>query len=383
MPKPQRTVLTFDEKQSLYRDGYVVVRGAVPPELVAAALQRIERATKGDGLANDGALTDLVNRSCITPILREVMGDFDPVTACQPGIHQRRDPGDFFMPTGYRDRELPYYGAEVHMDGAITIAPPQTPLEGTPDEVYRTYFASGPKGDLGRSAEVMGHNMTPMFQDPAMTLGLGSFTAFLFVCLNDQLVEGCGQTAVIPGSHHAVESFFRWQRSVNGHIGPEGPGWPRLRHDVPNRCGLIYAPDAVMEQFIDETSECTPDGRRWPRPTQVMMRAGDVAIATYHILHTVTRNERGSESRKNIIFRVRNKRRQPHKVLTGVSDHPDRGWHGEFLDYEPGNDPWERSKDAMCDMWSEWDGMSSARGVDRSHSVNGRSGFRSRLDNVQ
>jgi hypothetical protein len=171
------------------------------------------------------------------------------------------------------------------------------------------------------------------------------------------LVEGAGQTSVIPGSHHAVEAFFRWQRSVNGHIGPEGPGWPRLRHDVPNRCGLVYAPDAVMEQFIDDTSDCTPDGRRWPRPTPVMMRAGDVAIATYQILHSVTRNEHGTESRKNIIFRIRNRRRQPGKVLTGVSDHPDRGWDGEFLDYEPGNDPWERSKGAMCDMWSEWDGM--------------------------
>jgi hypothetical protein len=203
----------------------------------------------------------------------------------------------------------------------------------------------------------MGHNFTPMFQDPDMTLGLGSFTAFLFVCLNDQTVEGRGQTAVLPGSHHAVERFFQWQRSVNGHIGPEGPGWPRLRHDVPNRCGLIYAPDEVMEQFIDDTSEATPDGRRWPRPTQVLMNAGDVCIATYHILHTVTRNELGTESRKNIIFRIRNKRRQPNVVATGVSDHPDRGWLGEFLDYEPGNDPWERSKDAMCDMWAEWEGM--------------------------
>ena len=350
-------LLSFEQRQGLYRDGYLVVRNAVAPELVQAALDRIHSDAPSNELGTDSAMTDLVNRSTITPILKEVMGQFDPPTACQVAVNKVRQPADFFMPLGYRDRELPYYGAELHMDGAITIAPPQTPVEGTPDEIYARYFASGPRGDLGRSAAVMGHNFTPMFQDPDMTLGLGSFTAFLFVCLNDQTVEGRGQTAVLPGSHHAVERFFQWQRSVNGHIGPEGPGWPRLRHDVPNRCGLIYAPDEVMEQFIDDTSDTTPDGRRWPRPTQVLMNAGDVCIATYHILHTVTRNELGTESRKNIIFRIRNKSRQPHKVATGVSDHPDRGWLGEFLDYEPGNDPWERSKDAMCDMWAEWEGM--------------------------
>jgi hypothetical protein len=360
------TCLTLEQKQSLYRDGYVVVRKAVAADLVDAAVRRIHEAIPGEQLGGDVAMHDLVNLSSITPIMREVMGEFDPVTACQIGVNKRRAPADHFMPLGYRDRELPYYGAEVHMDGAITIAPPQQPMDGSPDDIYRAYFASGPKGDLGRSASVIGHNMTPMFQDPAMTLGLGSFTAFLFVCLNDQLVEGCGQTAVIPGSHHAVEQFFRWQRSVNGCLGPEGPGWPRLRHDVPNRCGLVYAPDAVMEQFVDESSECTPDGRRWPRPTQVLMEAGDVAIATYQLLHSITRNERGSESRKNIIFRLRNKCRQPSKVATGGSDHPDRAWTGEFLEYEPGNDPWERSKDAMCNMWSEWDGMGAVVRAERA-----------------
>ena len=30
---------------------------------------------------------------------------------------------------------------------------------------------------------------------------------------------------------------------------------------------------------------------------------------------------------------------------------------GEWLEYEEGNDPWERSKFAMCNMWHEWVGM--------------------------
>ena len=63
------------------------------------------------------------------------------------------------------------------------------------------------------------------------------------------------------------------------------------------------------------------------------------------------------DRRKTIIFRIRNKKRQPDKMVNGVSDHPDRGQMGEWLEFEPGNDPWERSKYAMCHMWDEWEGM--------------------------
>ena len=87
------------------------------------------------------------------------------------------------------------------------------------------------------------------------------------------------------------------------------------------------------------------------------MDKGDACIAMYHIPHSGSRNENGTESRKNIIFRLRNKKRQPDKMVNGVSDHPDRGQMGEWLEYEEGNDPWERSKQAMCNMWDEWEGM--------------------------
>jgi hypothetical protein len=252
---------------------------------------------------------------------------------------------------------MPYYGAELHMDGNITMAAPQEIQEGTPDEIYARYIASGPKGDLGRSPKVMGHNFTPLFQDPEMTLALGSFTAFVFVCLNDQTAEGCGQTSLLPGAHHATEQFFRWQYETSGHLGPEGPGWPRLNIDSPNRCGMNYLPNAILEQFTDDSCACTPDGRRWPRPVQVLMEPGDACIAMYNIPHSGSRNEHGTASRKNIIFRIRNKKRQPDKVLTGLSDHPDRGWLGDWLDFEEGNNPWERSKHAMFNMWEEWEGM--------------------------
>jgi hypothetical protein len=349
--------LTPEQKRALYRDGYVILRKAVTDELVDTARARIRTARRGENLGSEPQMTDLVNASTITPILTEAMGRFDAPIACQVGVRKASPPGEHFNNLGYRDKDMPYYGAETHSDGCITIAAPQEVQQGTPEEIYHRYFAAGPKGDLGRSPDVMGHNMVPMFEDPEMTLSLGSFTAFVFVCLNDQTVEGCGQTALLSGAHHAVEKFFRMQRDTNNRLGPEGPGWPRLNHDAPNGCGLVYLPEAVRDQFIDETSECTPDGKRWPQPTQILMEAGDACIAMYHIPHSGTRNEHGTESRKNIIFRIRAKKRQPDKLVNGVSDHPDRGQMGEWLDYEEGNNPSERSNHAMCNMWHEWDGM--------------------------
>ena len=351
------TALTLEQKCTLYRDGYVILRNAVSKELVEGALRRIHEAKEGALLSKEKEMTDLVNASSITPILTEAMGKFDPPIACQVGVRKVSEPSERFNNLGYREKDMPYYGAESHVDGNLTIAIPQEVQQGTPEEIYKRYIASGPKGDLGRSADVMGHNMVPLFEDPEMTLGLGSFTAFVFICLNDQTVEGHGQTALLPGSHHAIEKFFRWQRDTNGHLGPEGPGWPRLNHECPNRCGLVYLPEAVREQFLDEDSECTPDGKRWPRPTQILMDAGDACITVYQMAHCGTRNEHGTESRKNMIFRLRNKKRQPDKLVNGISDHPDRGQRGEWLEYEAGNNPWERSKHAMCNMWHEWDGM--------------------------
>ena len=349
--------LSIEQKHDLYRNGYIVLKNVISMELIEAALKRISKAKKGENLGGEKEMTDLVNASLLTPILLEIMGQFDPPIYSQVGVLKKTEPGDHFNNLGYKDKDMPYYGEQIHMDGSQTIAAPQEVQEGTEEEIYYRYIASGPKGDLGRSADVMGHNMVPLFQDPEMTLGLGSFTAFVFACLNDQMEEGMGQTSVLKGAHHETEKFFRWQYETNGRLGPEGPGWPRINYDAPNRCGLFYLPEAVQQKFVDETSESTPDGKKWARPTQVLMEPGDACITMYHIPHSGSRNEKGTESRKNIIFRLRNKKRQPNKLVNGVSDHPDRGQMGEWLEFEEGNDPWERSKHAMCNMWEEWEGM--------------------------
>ena len=368
MTESEPPALTLDQKRRLYRDGYIVLKGAVAPQLIEAARQCMSSAKKGEYVGPRPAMTDLINASSLTPILREAMGEFDPPVNCQVATNTVRQPSANFTPLGYRDKDIPYYAAGIHMDGNITMASPQEVQEGTPEEIYARHFATGPKGDLGRSPEVVGHNFGVLFQDPQMSLSLGSFTAFAFVALNDQTVEGCGQTAVLPGAHHHTERFFRWQYETNGCLGPEGPGWPRLRHDVPNRCGMVYLPEAVSNVYLDENSATTPDGRRWPHPTQVLMEAGDACITMYHIPHSATRNENGTEARQNIIFRIRNKKRQPAVVPDncGVTDHPDRAFDGGWLRFEPGNDPWERSKQSMIDMWDEWQGLQDVVAEERA-----------------
>ncbi len=239
--------LTLEQKRDLYHDGFLVLKKVIPDELVEASLDRIKRAKKGENLGGEKEMTNLVNASPLTPILHEAMGYFDPPVHCQVGVIKQTQPGEHFNSLGYKDKDMPYYGAQVHMDGSQTINVPQEVQEGSEEEIYYRYIASGPKGDLGRSPDVMGHNMVPLFQDPEMTLALGSFTAFVFVCLNDQTEEGRGQTSLLKGAHHEMEKFFRWQYETNGHLGPEGPGWPRINYESANRCGLFYIPDSVRK----------------------------------------------------------------------------------------------------------------------------------------
>jgi len=175
----------------------------------------------------------------------------------------------------------PIYAAETHLDGSMTVPVPRTVQQGTPDEIYRRFTASGPKDDLGRSPDVIGTNTVPIFEDPEMTSGLGDLTAFFFVCHNDQTRKDCGQTSLLPGAHHEVEKFFRQQYETSGHVGTEGPGWPKLNHDVPNRCGQIYLSDAVTVKFLDETSECTSDRKKRPRPTPILMEPVSACIPVF------------------------------------------------------------------------------------------------------
>ena len=204
------------------------------------------------------------------------------------------------------------------MDGLHNAAVPQDPsvVAGmTLDERYKHYINTGaenvdraPRAKQGSpqphaSCDIIGNNSNLLFQDPDCTLSIGSFTAFCFVALNDQSKPGRGQTAVLRGSHHLMERVFQQQVATGGIVGIEGLGWEdRIYTDVPNGLGLGRLPRAVIEEFTDESKygrlERTPDGKLWPRPTQILMEEGDACITVYHIAHTATRNQYGLEPRK-------------------------------------------------------------------------------------
>jgi len=160
-----RHKLTDEQKREFYRDGFLILKKVIPEELAEVALDQIKQAKKGENLGGKKEMTDLVNASPLTPILHEAMGYFDPPIYCQVGVMKKSEPGDYFNSLGYKDKDMPYFGAQIHMDGSQTINAPQEIQQGTEEEIYYKYIASGPKGDLGRSADVMGHNSVPLFQE--------------------------------------------------------------------------------------------------------------------------------------------------------------------------------------------------------------------------
>ncbi len=94
------------------------------------------------------------------------------------------------------------------------------------------------------------------------------------------------------------------------------------------------------------------------------LNAGDAVIALHSCPHAATPNLTPN-ARMNVYFRIRRLREDnpnegTRRVAHGVSDHPDRGYFGQFLDYPAGYDPFQISIDALCDHWREWDGLPTA-----------------------
>ena len=64
------TTLTLDQKQSFYKDGYIILRKAVSEKLVQTALDRIHAAKRGE---NIGGERETVSYTHLTlPTNREV-----------------------------------------------------------------------------------------------------------------------------------------------------------------------------------------------------------------------------------------------------------------------------------------------------------------------
>jgi len=344
--------LTKGQKREFLRDGFVVIKNAVPKDisqkardLITAALPKDEhRLLVPAELATHPDVVGLFGNTCLAEIMRREMGPFPDVISCQVAV----TPG--------HDKTAGRPGP--HVDGSWGGVIPSDPAE--------IDLASGRPKDaasfFGENDDRLGTNDGQLWQDPERRMSLGSFTAIVGVALNDQSEPGNGQFGVLRGMHEEVEAQFRKQRDSGGIIGPEGAGWPRIKLDddgKPFLNGLfesVRAKAKVMAQQ-NEPIENWP----WPEMTPICLEQGDAVIALHSCPHSSTPNL-GPKPRMNCYFRVRRLREDsPHegtrRLGHGVSDHLDRGYFGQFLDYPNHYDPWQTSIDKLCDHWSEWDGM--------------------------
>lgn len=335
--------LTQQEKQKLYEDGFIVLRGVVPRDLTFEARRTINMFAGRNGIrrhyhdiSTSSALPDLINKSDLGPIMRNTMGPFDP---------PQRGFAAILYPQEKQDS--PNYGWHPHLDGLWASRLPKTVDEVDDFRAPRTdHFGSG-------DATSIGANMTPFFQDPECTLSLGSFTAFVGVGLNDQTEFGRGNLCLLKAAHELVEAQFRKQNASGGVVGPEGADWPRLHRVGENNVSMTPMPIPVRDRFLSTAEEY--NGIQYLKPSPILLDEGDAVIALHACPHGGTRNE-SADPRMNVYFRLRH-HREGGAVVMGDSDHPDRGWHGEFLDYAEGYNPWEIAISKLCDHWSEWDGM--------------------------
>ena len=343
-----------DERKQFFEDGFLIIRNAVSSKLVARARTLIEEAIPRDEqhllvpgeLATHVDVTGLFNSSTLADTMKRLMGPFPPVISCQVAVTPP------FNLLGGKPG--------THVDGGWSGVIPESA-----EEIDTT--TCRPKDAakyFGENDEKRGTNDGLLWMNPERTLSYGSYTALVGVALNDQHEPGNGQLGVLKGTHKDVENCFKAQRDAGGIVGPEGPGWPRIgigKSGKPYNNGLPDDIRKIAEQRAEdgEPTENWP----WPELTPVLLGAGDAVIALHSCPHTPTPNF-GPNPRINIYFRIRrlregNSNEGTRRVAHGVSDHPDRGYFGQFLEYPNDYDPWSTSIDKLCDHWSEWDGMQS------------------------
>lgn len=316
------TALDQKQKQTLYRDGFVVLPGAVPASLVRAARRRLFMGFgAGDGPRGDQPVfLDLFNATALRPIVQEALGPVDAARQCQLVTRWPAEPSQRVNEAGYRDRDTPFRGWHGHLDG-----------------LWNGATAVHQDVDRAMTAE----QLAAWHQEPSRNgcrkafpehgANVANFAVLVAVALSDQRQEGSGNVGVLAGAHHAMERFFQTQRAAGGPLGPDGPNWPRVDESAPNGAGLRHYPDAVRRALAPD-GETTADGRFWPRPTLLRLAPGDAALVLHLTPHSATRVE-GSEPRLMAYFRVTPQLRPAANRRV----HPK----------------------ALCDIWHEWPGMAA------------------------
>ena len=323
--------LSLAQKQSLYRDGFVVLPGLIEPARVAAArrliLEHLERSRTTAAKERTGNETHagrshlilgMLHDTPLREIVEEALGPVGTAQGCQLATRLPAAPSDHVNESGYRDRDTPFHGWHGHLDGLWNGA----------NRIHQSIERPM------TSEETEAWNREPSSNGcykafPDFGANIRNFTALIAIALSDQTAEGSGNFGVLKGAHHAIESFFRSQRNAGGPLGPDGPNWARIDTDAPNGCGLRHYPDAVRAAFASGAHR-TPDGKLWPKPTLLRLAPGDAAIVMHAVPHSATRVAR-EEPRLMVFFRVTPQARPERNRVV----YPE----------------------ALCDIWREWPGM--------------------------
>ncbi len=341
--------LSDSQKRSLKRDGFVILKQAVSPEITSVAKEVINKNPTQIVHGDNPAINDLYNRSSLRQIMLEAMGEHTAPINAQVAVTMPN-----YSDAVVRRKATTVFHPQAHVDGGWSGLCPQKKSEiEASGQSLETWGSDGDPKSMGPAGGA------PLWQDRERTVAIGSYTALVGVCLSDQLAPCKGQFSVRRGAHEAVEAFFRRQRDQGGPLGGGGPDWPRLQSWGEDQAFAGIMPPKMVETYPATRFEM--DGWPWPELTPVRMEEGDAVIALHSLPHTATPNM-SDDPRMNVFFRIRKFRSEnpyegDQRVGWGVSDHPDRALNGDFLDYPEDYNPFSTSIANMCDHWSEWDGM--------------------------
>ena len=167
--------LTAEQKRDFVRDGYVVIKNAVPDSLVETARDIIcagmpaseRRLLAPAELATHPDVIRLFRETKLAEIMRSEMGPFPDVVSCQIAV----------TPPFDRLGGIPGPHVDGSWGGAIpSRADEIDPIRGRPIDAAR-YF--------GENDDRRGTNDGTLWQDPDRRISLGSYTALVGVALND------------------------------------------------------------------------------------------------------------------------------------------------------------------------------------------------------
>jgi hypothetical protein len=324
-------MLSAEQKRSFYDAGYLVVPGAISTTLTNAARRLINlnlgaakeavlnkgtsssvrNHVRGEGqgpnsldesrralrrLAVQPEILDLFNKTAALSLVEELFGcSVEAIQFGQVAVNfPSQPPGDFIGQPGWPDRLVPFYGANLHIDGCWSggSEPPQNHK-----------CSSAWYNHLGTNGE----KMTNEVRDGTEINIRNPFSLLVGIPLSPQLDEGMGNLAVLSGAHHACEAVFQQQRELGSAsaFGPGGVGWPREDAGSLTGHGLHMIPPKVRREFAQLDGSVGSNGE-WPRPTPVRTKPGDVVLVHYITPHAPTRVE-GPDPRYMVYFRLKHR----------------------------------------------------------------------------